>query len=42
MINPDQLHAFLEKIESGVVAVDLLRIGQYHAQQQLLCKNNFY
>lgn len=38
MINPDQLHAFLEKIELGVVAVDLLKVGQYHAKQQISCK----
>lgn len=38
MINPDQLHAFLEKIDQGVVAVDLLKIGQYHAKQQFSCK----
>lgn len=38
MINPDQLHAFLEKIEQGVVAVDLLKIGQNHAKQQFSCK----
>lgn len=31
MISPEQLHAFLEKLEKGVAAVDLLKIGQNYA-----------
>lgn len=31
MINPEQLHAFLEKLEKGVAAVDLMNIGQHYA-----------
>lgn len=31
MISPEQLHAFLEKLDKGVAAVDLLKIGQNYA-----------
>lgn len=31
MISPEQLHAYLEKLDKGVVAVDLLKIGQNYA-----------
>lgn len=31
MISPEQLHAFLEKLDKGVAPVDLLKIGQNYA-----------
>lgn len=31
MISPEQLHAYLEKLDKGVAAVDLLKIGQSYA-----------
>lgn len=44
MINPEQLHAFLEKLEKGVAAVDLMKIGQHYAlngvQNVFNCKQN--
>lgn len=40
MIDPAELQAFLDRIEGGEVAVDLLKIGQSHFQQNAPCGKN--